>query len=113
MASNPYPRKLLSSFRSDVFPVIPEFREAKYPGPRDARALGAGSRADALGRHDNEAMVPEARSGRNLLYAPLGHCLALILRLLATTLTLETAIAAAAITGLSNPSAASGMAATL
>src|SRR5262245_49381786 len=34
--------------------VIPEFREAKYPGPRAASvALGPGSRADARGRDDN------------------------------------------------------------
>ncbi len=37
------------------------FASAKYPVPRDDRALGTGSRADALGRHDNEAMVPEIR----------------------------------------------------
>jgi hypothetical protein len=34
--------------------VIPEFREAKYPGPSPAfDALGPGSRAVALGRDDS------------------------------------------------------------
>jgi len=31
-------------------------RNIRYPGMD--RGLGTGSRADALGRHDNEAMVP-------------------------------------------------------
>jgi len=56
------------SFRSDVFAVMPEFRVSEISGTQGRdRALATGSRADALGRHDNEALVPEIRSRRNLL----------------------------------------------
>jgi len=41
--------------------VIPEFREAKYPGPRATSvALGPGSRADARGRDDNNEWIDPA-----------------------------------------------------
>src|SRR5262245_18929504 len=70
----PLPRSVLrhgshapnaASFRSDVFAVMPEFRacpRACPVGQRNIRypgwigPLGTGSRADALGRDDNEAM---------------------------------------------------------
>ena len=46
--------------RLAIYPefVIPEFREAKYPGPRVSNvALGPGSRADARGRNDNNNWI--------------------------------------------------------
>src|SRR5581483_6294036 len=54
----------------DANAVMPESREAKYPAPRagggiagQLGALGAGSRADALGRHDNGGGPRNRRSG--------------------------------------------------
>jgi len=42
---------------------MPEFRGSEISGTQGwIGALGTGSRADALGRHDNAAMVPEIRS---------------------------------------------------
>ena len=40
---------------------MPEFRVSEISGTQDGSGPGTGSRADALGRHDNEAMVHRIR----------------------------------------------------